>query len=445
MIVTIARNMRRAKRPGLRALMMGITALTAAISVASFDPDGAAAQTDLRFSDADRREGLRDGVRFYQQGDYAAALKLWLPLADEENPNALFNLGQLYRLGRGVVPDQGRAIHYYRRAAKLGHVWAMGNLGTMLYFSEEPTRKREEAIEWWQRAAENGDNRAQYMLGIAHFNGDDVERDWVKAYAWMTLAEEGELPEATSARMDMSEYVSRDEIAAARALAPTLVANEWSPETEIPDSLIKLAEAERDANAQRFVQNAASIGGTQIAQVRQAPAETRVAPAAAGPSRPTAPEPSKSEPLISEAKVSELPANAAGTIDAAPVPTPQAAAGSTANDVAQSAAPEDASSSNINPRPMADEGPGLTGVADNWRLQIGSFRNRENADVEWDRLVGRMGEAFAGLSPFIASADVNGTTYYRLQAGPFAEKADANEVCDALKAAGGSCYAKRVP
>ena len=37
-----------------------------------------------------------------KKGDFDTALKEWLPLAEDGNPSAQYNIGQLYRIGRGV-------------------------------------------------------------------------------------------------------------------------------------------------------------------------------------------------------------------------------------------------------------------------------------------------------------------------------------------------------
>jgi uncharacterized protein len=130
------------------------------------------------------------GVKKYQSGDFKGAVSEWTPLANKGDANAAFNLGQAYRLGRGVSQDVGTAVKFYEVAAKNGHVAAQGNLGTLLYFSAAPVQNRKKAVEWWHTAAQNGDARAQYMLGVLYFNGDDVEKDWAKAYAYTSLAKD---------------------------------------------------------------------------------------------------------------------------------------------------------------------------------------------------------------------------------------------------------------
>ena len=43
---------------------------------------------------------VKAGVDAWQQGDYAKAIAQWRPLAEAGDPDAQFNLGQAYKLGR---------------------------------------------------------------------------------------------------------------------------------------------------------------------------------------------------------------------------------------------------------------------------------------------------------------------------------------------------------
>ena len=168
--------------------------------------------------------GLEEGVKAYQAGDYATAIKEWLPEAEKGDRNALFNLGQVYRMGKGVPKNFDLAEHYYLEAAKLGHPAAQGNLGTLYYFGKANGKpEMDKALKWWRLAARNGDPRSQYMMGVLYFNGKFVDRDLVTAYSWMTLAAQSKLQEAVDAQSKIVGFLNADERVAARRLAPTLV------------------------------------------------------------------------------------------------------------------------------------------------------------------------------------------------------------------------------
>ena len=138
---------------------------------------------------------VNDGVAAWERGDYETAVAEWRGPAGQGDADAQFNLGQAYRLGRGVEQNTRQAEVYYAKAAAQGHLKAADNLGLLLF----QNGRREEAMPYVVDAAERGDPRAQYLLGIAHFNGDLVARDWVRAYALITLANAAGLPQAASA------------------------------------------------------------------------------------------------------------------------------------------------------------------------------------------------------------------------------------------------------
>ncbi|HKY81329.1 MAG TPA: hypothetical protein VJM09_07625, partial [Sphingobium sp.] len=71
---------------------------------------------------------VKTGVDAWQQGDYAKTIAEWRPLAQAGDPDAQFNMGQAYKLGRGVTADMSAALDWYRKAAAQGHVRAEDNL-----------------------------------------------------------------------------------------------------------------------------------------------------------------------------------------------------------------------------------------------------------------------------------------------------------------------------
>ncbi len=53
--------------------------------------------------------GFDDGLAAAKRGDYAAALREWLPLAEQGNAAAQYNVGLMYGLGKGVPQDSVEA------------------------------------------------------------------------------------------------------------------------------------------------------------------------------------------------------------------------------------------------------------------------------------------------------------------------------------------------
>ncbi len=161
---------------------------------------------------------VKTGVDAWQQGDYAKAIAVWQPLAQAGDPDAQFNMGQAYKLGRGVKADPATAIDWYRKAAKQGHSRAEDNLGLLMFQQGD----RAGALPHLQRAADRGEPRAQYIVGTALFNGDLTTKNWVRAYALMTRASESGLAQATASLRQMDKYIPQDQrndgIAMARSI-----------------------------------------------------------------------------------------------------------------------------------------------------------------------------------------------------------------------------------
>ena len=60
---------------------------------------------------------FEDGEAAYERGDYAAALKIWRPLAEQGDAKAQVNLGYMYAIGRGVPQDNVLAHMWFDLAA----------------------------------------------------------------------------------------------------------------------------------------------------------------------------------------------------------------------------------------------------------------------------------------------------------------------------------------
>ena len=223
---------------------------------------------------------VNDGVAAWERGDYETAVAEWRGPAGQGDADAQFNLGQAYRLGRGVEQNTRQAEVYYAKAAAQGHLKAADNLGLLLF----QNGRREEAMPYVVDAAERGDPRAQYLLGIAHFNGDLVARDWVRAYALITLANAAGLPQAASAMQQMDTHIPLDQRQQAQALVPQLKRN---------------ADAQR---ASRFA--AADLGTSDAAPSRSAPVPAAAPPVAtSAPGVPTPGRPDRIPRPITQTRV----------------------------------------------------------------------------------------------------------------------------------------------
>lgn len=67
----------------------------------------------------------------YDRANYATALKVWLPLAEQGDPEAQTYVGDIYEKGLGTSPDYPIAADWYRRAAEQGYASAQVSLGQL--------------------------------------------------------------------------------------------------------------------------------------------------------------------------------------------------------------------------------------------------------------------------------------------------------------------------
>ncbi|MEP0728669.1 MAG: tetratricopeptide repeat protein, partial [Parasphingorhabdus sp.] len=158
---------------------------------------------------------VKAGVDAWGRGDFQTAIKEWRGPANNGDADAQFNLAQAYKLGRGVPKDMNQAEKWYKSAADKGHLQANDNYGLVLF----QNNRRSEALPYLQASAQRGEPRAQYVLGTGHFNGDFVEKDWVKAYALMTRASAQGLPQATSNLSQMDRFIPVEDRRRSIALA----------------------------------------------------------------------------------------------------------------------------------------------------------------------------------------------------------------------------------
>jgi TPR repeat protein len=89
----------------------------------------------------------------YATGDYATAVSLWRPLAEQGDADAQYNLALMYDNGGGVPQDDAEAVRWFRMAAGQGNVRAQNNLGVMYAKGEGVPQDYIQAYMWWNLSA----------------------------------------------------------------------------------------------------------------------------------------------------------------------------------------------------------------------------------------------------------------------------------------------------
>ena len=148
-------------------------------------------------------ETVKAGIEAWQKGDYKAAVEVWRPLADRGDPDALFNLAQAYRFGRGVAANLATAKSLLERAASGGHVESQVTLGLLLLRSGDQAQ----ALEHLKEAAEAGEPRALLVYGTALINGDGLTQDRALGYAYVHAAASAGLPAAKKTLVELDKLL----------------------------------------------------------------------------------------------------------------------------------------------------------------------------------------------------------------------------------------------
>jgi cell division septation protein DedD len=320
--------------------------------------------------------GVKEGVDAWLAGDYPKAVAEWRIPAQNGDADAQFNLGQAYKLGRGVTADQAIAMDWYRKAAMANHEQAQAVLGLTLFQAGQ----RDEAMTWLKKAADQGEPRAQYVVGTAYFNGDSLPKDWARAYAFMTRAKAAGIGAASTSLAQMDPLIPENQRLAGLALAREMERTE------------KLSMVDTGAGSAPLTMRSSVT--PRVASAAPAPIVQTSVP----PSQPAAPPPAISAPP---------PA-------AKPPVAPPA----------------------VKPAPMVKLKPVITPApGGGWKIQLGAFSSEAAAKAAWTRISGSA-TSIKSLSPSYVAAG----TFTRLQAGPLASRTTADQACAAVKAGGSACF-----
>ncbi|MFT6300646.1 MAG: TPR repeat protein [Saprospiraceae bacterium] len=134
-------------------------------------------------------DSIKEAYDIIRNGDPKAGYEI-LRLSGEADADAraYYGIAHLRKEGWGVDQDAVIAIEYYKKAAELGHLRAMFDLGTFYQNGHMVQQNYPEAIKWYKSAANKGYAAAMYGLGGLYFNGLGVKKDPDMGTIWFTKA-----------------------------------------------------------------------------------------------------------------------------------------------------------------------------------------------------------------------------------------------------------------
>lgn len=89
----------------------------------------------------------------YDRANYASALKIWLPKAQEGDAAAQLYVGEIFEKGLGAQADYNAAAQWYEKAANQGNFQAQLNLGHLYEKGLGVSQNKETAMRWYRKSA----------------------------------------------------------------------------------------------------------------------------------------------------------------------------------------------------------------------------------------------------------------------------------------------------
>jgi len=211
-------------------------------------------------------QNVKAGIDAWQRGDYVGAVAIWRPLAEAGDPDASFNMGQAYRLGRGVLVDLATAQTWLERSAEKGHVDAQTTLGLLLF----QNGNQADGLKWLKGAAEKGDPRAMLVYGTALYNGDGVPQDPVLGYAYVSRSAAQGLEPARNTLQQMDDIMPLEQRKKGVAMAVQKAKTQQRAEAKpVPTPKPKARSAVSPAPAQTTVVPATGAWRIQLGAFSQ--------------------------------------------------------------------------------------------------------------------------------------------------------------------------------
>ncbi len=165
----------------------------------------------------------------HKEGNYAAALAIFMSLADKGHPIALKNLGAMHENGQGVPKNQDEAAKWYLRSAEKGFHEAQFIMGIRYENGIGVSRDDKEAIKWYLLAAAQDHAKAMNNVGVMYGDGRGAAKDIVTAYMWFSLAHQRGFTPAKRGLNHYARQMTPEQIAQAEGMAKA-----WTPENMSP-------------------------------------------------------------------------------------------------------------------------------------------------------------------------------------------------------------------
>lgn len=112
---------------------------------------------------------------------FERAYDLYQKAAELGNLEAMCDLGYMYLVGQGVEIDKAKSAYWYKKSADLGYVHSMRDIGQSYLYGEGVDKNGELAVKYFSLACENNYSHGTTDLAYCYLNGIGVNKDLTKA------------------------------------------------------------------------------------------------------------------------------------------------------------------------------------------------------------------------------------------------------------------------
>ena len=137
------------------------------------------------------------GFQALEQRDYKTALYYLSYFAANGDTKAQYNLGIMYREGLGVKKDDVQSLTHFVEAAENGHMLGNYAVGLAFLIGKGSDIDSEAAIHYFTEAALLGHAISPVEIGNLYFRGRLIEKDFVSAHFWWSVAHDRNAPGAS--------------------------------------------------------------------------------------------------------------------------------------------------------------------------------------------------------------------------------------------------------
>jgi TPR repeat protein len=158
-------------------------------------------------------ESFMTAVKLVENKQYIDAVNIFNVLAQQEIPEAQYNLSLLLFNGLGVPKNYKQALVWSWKAYLNNHESAINQVNDILEIVTPDLQSAvaDELIQELTEIAKNGEATAALKLGIT-FTELMVEPDYASAYVWLSIAQAFGIEEASPIMVNVTEQLAIEEV-----------------------------------------------------------------------------------------------------------------------------------------------------------------------------------------------------------------------------------------